>query len=263
MKMNNPEVSIIIPIYNVEEYIDKCINSVLMQTCEDIEVLLMVGKCKDDSLEKCIKWQKKDERIIIVSRKDNSLGDARNYALKIAKGKYVVYVDADDYIDKDFIAKLKEPLDKDETIDISCCGFDKFWCDDTRKYGWLPKIEGKESSSLEGYIYQISYGVVWNKMYRREWLLEKQIEMFDGCHEDDAMNLMMAGQVKNFYLIRETLYHYNAGNVGSLLHNVKNRIYYFKAIDFALEYLNKFNIYYKNREFIRKNILFSLRDILE
>lgn len=263
MKMNNPEVSIIIPIYNVEEYIDKCINSVLIQTCEDIEVLLMVGKCKDDSLEKCIKWQKKDERIIILSRKDNSLGDARNYALKIAKGKYVVYVDADDYIDKEFINKLKEPLDKDETIDVSCCGFDKFWSDDTKKYGWLPKIEGKESSTLEKYIYQISYGVVWNKMYRREWLLEKQIEMFDGCHEDDAMNLMMAGQIKNFYLIQKTLYHYNAGNVGSLLHNVKNRIHYFRAMDFALEYLNKFNIYDKNREFIRKNILCRLRDILE
>ena len=84
-----PLVSIIVPIYNAEKYIDRCLESICSQSYSNIEILLMLSVCTDQSLSNCARWQKKDKRIIIVSRKDNSLGDARNFAFGISKGKYI------------------------------------------------------------------------------------------------------------------------------------------------------------------------------
>ncbi|BCJ92957.1 hypothetical protein acsn021_05260 [Anaerocolumna cellulosilytica] len=263
--MNNfmPKVSIIIPVYNAEKYIESCLESVVSQTYPNIEILLMVGQCNDSSLEKCIKWQKKNSKIIIVSRKDNSLGDARNYGLKIAQGDFVAYVDADDYVENNFIYKLLKPFLTDDLLDFVCCGFDKFRENEMLKEGWVPEERGKKEVSFTSYVNCIKYGVVWNKMYRTKWLVEKNITMFDGCHEDDAMHFILASQVKHVYLISEALYHYNVGNVVSLLHNKKNRLQYFDAVRFVIDYYKQNNILEMYYYQIRKIVLNSVKFILE
>lgn len=254
------KVSVIIPVYNVEKYIDRCIESVLQQTEHDIEILLMIGMCEDHSFEKCIAWQKKDARIVIVRRKDTSLGDARNYGLKMAKGIYIVYVDADDWVDPCYVEKLTEPLEEDTSIDVSCCGFIKYGKNELI----LPRWKGKrECTEFRDYIKDIGYGVVWLRAYRRKWLFEKNMWMFDGCHEDDAMSIMMSGCVKNVYYIKETLYFYNTENEGSLFHDDKKRCDYCRALSYAIEYLKKENLYDSNRIAIRQYCVSGITNILK
>lgn len=240
------KVSIIIPVYNCEKYIDRCIESVLSQTFCDFEVLLTVGICTDNSLLKCIEWQKKDARIIIVSRKDTSLGDARNYALKMAKGEYIAYCDADDFYDKKYLEYMLKPLEQDSSIDISCCGYDRH---DGKSFleGAMPYGTGRVSMDFKKYLEILPAAAVWLKMFRREWLLDYKIEMFDGCCEDQSLHFMLAGLVQKAYLIQEPLYHYNIGNEGSLVRTLKSRMDYGRAIEYAIEYLKGRDLYECNR----------------
>lgn len=113
-------ISIIVPIYNVEEYIDKCIHSLVNQTYKNVEVILVNDGSTDNSLQKCEKWEKMYTNVFLYSKENGGLSDARNYGLKHAKGDYVVFIDSDDWVDE----KLCEILYKnliDQKTDISTC----------------------------------------------------------------------------------------------------------------------------------------------
>lgn len=255
-------VSVIVPVCNCENYIDKCMEALTKQTYRNIEILLMVTFCKDNSLEKCLQWQKKDERIIVVSRKDSSLGDARNYALKIAEGEFVAYLDADDFYHVDYIEKMVEPLIQDETIDISCCGYDRFEAGGFLK-GELPCLSGAADLDFKKYLECVPAAAVWMKMFRRDWLLGHQIEMFDGCCEDQSLHFVLAALVKRAYFIQRPLYHYNIGNESSLVRTMKSRLDYADASEYAIEYLKKRNLFEENRSYFMKHVCSLFKGFLE
>ena len=95
---NNPLVSIIIPVYNTEQFLDECLNSVVNQTYKNLEIILINDGSTDSSLEICKKYQQKDKRIILISQENKGAGTARNKGLDIAKGEYITFVDSDDFI---------------------------------------------------------------------------------------------------------------------------------------------------------------------
>ncbi len=256
------KVSVIVPVYNCEMYLDKCMESLMGQTCKDFEILLMVGFCKDRSLQKCLEWQKKDARIVVLSRKDNSLGDARNYALKMARGKYVAYLDADDFYREDYIEKMCIPLEDDETINISCCGYECFE-KGFFSAGRIPDQEGTATLDFRKYIDRMPAAAVWLKLFRREWLVENQVEMFDGCCEDQSLHFVLAALIKKVYFIREPLYKYNIGNEGSLVKTLKSRMDYGPATEYAIEYLEKRKLYGEIRHIIRNQVCLRFKDFLQ
>ena len=102
----NPLISVIVPIYNVEKYLDKCISSIVEQTYNNLEIILV----DDGSLDKCPKmcdeWQDKDKRIVVIHKENGGLSDARNAGMEIMKGEYLSFVDGDDYIDERYIEVL-------------------------------------------------------------------------------------------------------------------------------------------------------------
>ncbi len=256
------KVSVIVPICNCADYIDKCLEALTRQTYRNIEILLMVTFCKDDSLEKCLQWQKKDERIIVVSRKDSSLGDARNYALKIAEGEFVAYLDGDDFYRDDYIEKMVGPLIQNETIDISCCGYDRFETGGFLK-GGIPCISGVVDLDFKKYLDYIPAAAVWMKMFRRDWLINHQIEMFDGCCEDQSLHFVLAALVKRAYFIQQPLYHYNIGNENSLVRTMKSRLDYADASGYAIEYLKSRNLFEDNRPYFTKHVCSLFKGFLE
>lgn len=256
-----PKISIIIPARNVEKYIDQCLNSVVNQTVTDIEILLMAGISSDNTLEKCIKWQKKDRRIIVVSRKDTSLGDARNFALKLAMGKYIAYLDADDYYSLDYLEKMCSPLDADSEIEMSCCGYVCFDGPSFLKTS-LPGKSGKVNVDYLSYLGDVSEAAVWMKMFRRDWLAEKRIEMFDGCCEDQALHYVLAALVKKVFFIQEPLYRYNVGNEGSLVRTLESMTDYAPAVEYAIAYLEERNLYKANKNAILNRVCQSYQDFL-
>ena len=100
------KVSIIVPVYNVEKYIDRCLKSLVNQTLKDIEILIIDDGTPDNSINICERYSKNDNRIKIFNKKNEGLGLTRNYGIKKASGEYVAFIDSDDYVDLDYYEKL-------------------------------------------------------------------------------------------------------------------------------------------------------------
>lgn len=120
--MMTSKVSVIIPIYNIEKYLDRCIESVVKQTYDDLEIILVDDCSQDRSSEICDIWKEKDLRIKVIHNKENvGQGIGRNRALKIATGKYVCFFDGDDYVTHNAIERLVLSMER-ENADIAVCG---------------------------------------------------------------------------------------------------------------------------------------------
>lgn len=110
--------SVIIPIYNTENYIDRCLESILSQTYEKYEVLIINDGSTDDSVNIINKYVKKDNRFHLFTKENGGISDARNYGIKQASGDVIIFVDGDDYIDKDLLLKVNEEMNKNRDIEV-------------------------------------------------------------------------------------------------------------------------------------------------
>lgn len=259
------KVTVIIPVCNAERFIGQCLKSIAGQTYKELEILLMVGRCSDSSLEKCVEWQKKDDRIVLVSRKDSSLGDARNYALDIASGKYIAYLDADDFVEQNYIKEMTGPLEKDESIDITCCGYGEYKTGEDEKAGFMPLVSGVFDSDFQSYLELLGGNAarMWTKVYRREWLVKNEILQFDGCCEDQAVKFMMASKVRKIFCIQKILYHYRMDNVGSLVHTLKGNTDYPRSAAFGIEYLKRNGTFEEYQEIVKRHVMGEMLYILD
>ena len=244
--MYEPMISVIVPVYNASEWIDRCIESIVGQLYKNIELILLVGSCDDESLEKCIDWQSRDGRIIVVSRQDIGQGDARNYGMMLAKGKYIAFVDADDWVSTDYLTSLIAPLEEDAEIDVSCCGLDGIEDGIER----LPWFSGKKKVDFEE-ICTRTYSTIWIYLYRNSWLKSNGITMFSGCHEDDAWRLELAACLQYVFFIPRALYHYNSYNIESSMHKNEKRKSIIPAMEFAFDFLIARGVFEKEKNILR------------
>lgn len=113
-------VSIIVPIYKVEQYMDECITSIVNQTYSNIEIILVDDGSPDNCPRKCDDWGKADERVVVYHKKNGGLSDARNYGIEVAKGDFIMFVDSDDYIAREMVEKLYSSI-IDSDADIVGC----------------------------------------------------------------------------------------------------------------------------------------------
>lgn len=162
-------VTVVIPVYRVEEYLERCVNSVIKQTYKNIEIILVDDGSDDKCPSMCDEYVKKDNRVVVVHKKNGGLSDARNYGIEKAKGKYITFVDSDDYIDEDYVELLLNTL-IDNNADISICAYvakyDNGTClsQETNK-----KMILKPRETLEKMLYQEDFNVsTWAKMYKTE-----------------------------------------------------------------------------------------------
>ncbi|WP_320047926.1 glycosyltransferase family 2 protein [uncultured Ilyobacter sp.] len=168
--MKNSLVSIIVPIYNAELYLDKCINSLLSSSYENLEIIL-INDCSPDNSEEVIKkYAEKDKRIVYLKNEKNlKVSETRNIGIEKARGEYIIFVDADDYISNDWIGNLVETIEE-KKADVVIGSAKQFRGDQVKEYRirdlnrekWLDfkKIRLNKNS------------VIWNKIYKRE-LIEK------------------------------------------------------------------------------------------
>lgn len=125
-----PEVSVIVPIYNVERYLKKCIDSVLSQTFKEFELILVDDGSPDQCGNIIDEYARNDMRIVAIHQKNSGVSAARNAGIHAAKGEYLSFIDPDDYVDEDFLAKLMDAI-TESNADIACCGWDSY--DETGK----------------------------------------------------------------------------------------------------------------------------------
>lgn len=168
------QLSVIVPVYNVETYLKRCVDSILEQTFKEFEVILVDDGSLDNSSEICNKYSKSDKRVKVIHKKNGGLSSARNAGLNIAKGKYIAFIDSDDYISKDMF-KTMINLAFSSNYDIVSCGFRRFYensCNDSVCKGTIYKYRNIEP--LANYLLEYDNvnrkidTVVWNKIYKRE-----------------------------------------------------------------------------------------------
>ncbi len=126
---NNPLVSLIVPVYNVEKYLGKCVESLLKQSYGNIEIILVDDGSPDNCGSMCDGFAKCDNRIKVIHKNNGGLSDTRNAGLAIAAGDFITYVDSDDYVSEEYVIKLLQPFENEE-VDISVCGIRAFYLDD-------------------------------------------------------------------------------------------------------------------------------------
>ena len=119
-------ISVIVPIYNVEKYLERCVESIINQTYKNLEIILVDDGSPDNCPQMCDDYAKKDSRIKVVHKKNGGLSDARNAGMKVATGEYVSFIDSDDYISLDFYETLLETI-VDNDSDIVECSVVKFY----------------------------------------------------------------------------------------------------------------------------------------
>lgn len=221
-------ISIIVPIYNVEKYLDKCIKSIVVQTYYNIEIILINDGSTDGSLNICKKWKNKDKRITLLDCQHNGVSEARNIGIKKATGKYISFVDSDDYIDKRFIEKMYNKLTTAK-CEIVQCGFEKINNEGKvlersryKKNEIKPKNEVlKEIDS----VHHVENVVLWNKLYLAS--LFKDLEFpFGRINEDEFITYKLFYKCSNIAIINEYLYYYRY-NIKSIM----GRKYCIKRLD--------------------------------
>lgn len=164
-----PLISVIVPVYNVENYVDRCIDSVLNQSYLNLEILLIDDGSTDRSGSICNEYKEKDDRIKCIHKKNGGLSDSRNMGILYAKGQYITFVDGDDFIADDYIEYLYFLISK-YNADISICNYQKVIADGdimNKKNGKTIVLLGDEA--LEVLFYQKYYTMsAWGKLYKKE-----------------------------------------------------------------------------------------------
>ena len=147
--MAQPKISIIVPIYNVEKYLDECMESLLNQTLKDIEIIMVDDESPDNCPRICDEYAKKDNRVKAIHKRNGGLGFARNSGLDVATGEYVAFIDSDDFIDLDMMAHLYDVAKKYDADEVRC-GI-KFYTDgkftERHDVSQLTIFQGKNSVS--------------------------------------------------------------------------------------------------------------------
>lgn len=164
------EISIIVPIYNVEQYLRKCVDSILAQTFTDFEVILVDDGSPDNSGAICDEYAKLDSRVRVIHKENGGLSDARNAGIEIAKGKYLGFVDSDDFIDKDMYEILYNAFSV-EDVDMAIVGYYDEYGDcilnidkDIESFTVIDSTQAIEEI-LKGRKLTAN---VWNKLYKKE-----------------------------------------------------------------------------------------------
>lgn len=164
-------ISVIIPVYKVEKYLDKCIQSVINQTYSNLEIILVDDGSPDNCPQLCDDWANKDERIKVIHKKNGGLSDARNAGLDIAIGEYIAFVDSDDYIESDMYECLLDKIIKTQS-QMAICNFEYV---DTDGNITTLNTMGQDCCFSSRQILAdwcgndlVYYVVVWNKLYSRK-----------------------------------------------------------------------------------------------
>lgn len=221
MKEEKDLISVIIPVYNAEKYLGRCIECVLAQTYKNIEIYLINDGSTDNSLEVCNKFSEKDKRIKVVDKKNSGVSGTRNSGIEKANGRYLCFIDSDDYIEKDHIEKLVSNI---QDGSITFCGY---YIDTYNENGIIASknksFKGGKSDTVKENLADIFHqgflSVIWNKIYDVDLLKKNNVKFDEGISlgEDLLFNLKyLRTGIEKIKYIDMPLYHYTRTDNESL-----------------------------------------------
>lgn len=260
-------VSVIVPIYNVQDYIERCVHSIIEQTYHNIEILLIDDGSTDDSGKLADEYAEKDERIKVFHKKNGGLSDARNYGFAVSTGEYVCFIDSDDFIHRDYV-KCLLTICKEQNCDIAQCDYIRTSGEigpdsdlDDRVYVFnniqmLNNLYGKQ------YIKTV---IVWNKMYDRKLFSDIEFPV-NKIHEDEATTYKLFYKANKIGVTEKVLYYYYQ-RPNSIMQNRYNlkRLDILWAIDQRRKFFGEkglIDLYYKDNYKMLTKILKSYYEVV-
>ena len=265
-------VSIVVPVYNAEKYVDRCIESILGQSYTNIEVIIIDDSSKDNSLAICRKYSEQDKRVKVFSKENKGVSAARNLGIEKARGEYLMFADADDYIDKDMVGDMLGLL-KENGADIAVSGW--IYEDDTVMINHPIKHEGNVAADRNTAIHMIQTrsdeycGYLWNKLFRSSMIKSNNIRLDEDLRimEDLLFCIRAFLKAEKTVFTPEAYYHYyhhtdNAtGNIGQKNINEDTMILGIAVWDRIYELLKK-DAGQKNTELAQIMILCAVSNTL-
>lgn len=234
--MNNKLISVIVPVYNVEKYIKRCLDSIINQTYKNLEVILIDDGSTDESGKICDEYEKKDNRIKVIHQNNSGVASSRNIGIENSSGLYITFIDSDDFVEVDYIEILfKEIMNND--CDVSTCLYNKYSDKLKRKRNIdyvVSKYSGKKA--LLSMLYQKNIdSSLWGKMYKSKLLKSIKINNYKVFEDFDALYRIFNSDIKVCF-INDYLYNYYV-RLDSLIHD---RSTY--SEDILLQILNKYYV---------------------
>ena len=234
--MNKIKVSVIVPVYNVEPYLDKCLNSLGNQTLKDIEVIVVNDDSPDNSAKIISKYEKLFPTIKGYKKKNGGVSDARNFGIEKATGEYIAFVDGDDYVTYDMYEKMYNKA-KSGNFDVVVCDLNYVYDNDRFVYV-SSKIEHDTTNIKKTYVNM--YPCVWNKIYKRS-LFDKDVRFKKGVWFEDVDFLYkIFPYIKTIGVVKKALNQY-VQRPGSITKTFDKRLY---------NYIDNFNdliVFYQER----------------
>jgi len=213
MKLNIPNVSVIVPIYNSEDYLTECLDSILNQTLKSIEIICVNDGSLDDSGKILKDYQEKDPRIVIINKKNGGLSSARNSGIVVATGEYIGFIDSDDWIDEFYFEKLYQAA-KSNNADISMGNF-KWFSQKSKlleQVSWVSKIMKSIKSEIVTEVLDrkkiIVTSTVCNKLFSRDFINTNNFLFYEGLFwEDNPFTITTTIKANKICIIRDVFYH--------------------------------------------------------
>lgn len=220
-----PMVSIVIPVYNTENYLRQCMDSVVGQTFQDIEILCVDDGSTDQSKTILEEYAAKDPRVHVFSRKKGRVGAVRNFGLKKSSGKYVIFWDSDDWFE---LHAIESMVNQAEEMDADLCICNVWDFDDETgqvlAHNYLrkpyPETEPFSIQDCPDRIFQITSSNCWNRLVRKDLLDENKIRFPEGdCLEDEVYSMLLLACAKRITLCKKRLIHYRVDRLDSIMFN--------------------------------------------
>lgn len=246
------KVSVIVPAYNVENYIDRCLKSLVNQTLKDIEIIVINDESTDNTLNIIKEYQKKYDNVVVFNNKNHGIGYTRNFGIQKATGKYIAFIDSDDFIDETMFEKLYKYSETNK-LDMCVCDFYKYF-EQTKKQSLeiIPDFNITNLESSPNILLDINYSP-WNKLYKKELVKDLYFEQ-DLKYEDVPFVIEAISKSKrigkyneclNYYVIRgnsETTSMdkrvFDILKVLNIINNTLTSLDYYDEIKDYVEYVN-------------------------
>ncbi|MEH7416923.1 glycosyltransferase [Neobacillus drentensis] len=264
-----PKVSIIVPIYNMEMYLSRCLESLLAQTLYNIEIIVINDGSNDLSIKILREFELKDARIKVIDRPNDGVSSARNEGIRIATGEYIGFVDPDDWINPIMYEEMYNNAITENTDIVMCSYIREFgshskikdfnlpnkvrYINEDVKINIMRRLIGPINHEIANPEFLDAWGTVWSKLYRTNLIVENNIKFLDlekiGTNEDTLFNIEASYYAKSFLFINSPFYHYWRANSTSVTSRFKPKLinqwmYLFGYIEDFLKDKNMNNDYY-------------------
>ena len=232
--MNNVTISILMPVYNSQEYLKNTVQDVINQSYKEWELILVDDGSKDNSKNICIELQKIDNRIRFINKENTGVSDTRNIALDNAKGKYIAFIDSDDSVHKDYLKILLSSIEKSKG-QLAVCGFKERKSSTNGQIEELSRVfypkEVIAMKDMKDLIMDFGnsglLNPLWNKLYSREIIEENNIRFKEDIEtgEDFIFNLQYFRIIKKICFSKKELYYYIRRNNNSITYQYIDNMY--------------------------------------